>query len=434
MKQYYLAVDIGASSGRHIIGYRGDGGKIETDEVYRFANGVTRRGGLLCWDIDKLFESVVIGIKAAFEKYPHIASLAIDTWGVDYVLLNGDERSGDCISYRAERTEQAVKRVHEILPFSALYARTGIQFQPFNTVYQLFDDNNKGRLDKATDFLMIPEYLTYKLTGIKRHEYTNATTTGLVDATTGEYDGELISALGLPKKLFGKIDRAKTAVGMLRPEIAARVGGNTRVVLAASHDTASAVEGIPFDGNAPYISSGTWSLLGVKLPSALTDEKSMRANYSNEGGVGYVRYQKNIMGMWVVNRLRDELCKDAPWSEIVKGARASGFKETVDVNADIFRAPASMKDAFDSALERRPRDAYGYFNSAYLSLAKSYCDALDELSDNTGVKYGSLYIVGGGAKNDYLNALTEQACGVKVIALPIEATAIGNIKIQSGTE
>ena len=204
-----------------------------------------------------------------------------------------------------------------------------------------------------------------------------------------------------------------------------------KCVLCATHDTGSAVEGIPMEENAPYISSGTWSLLGVKTERPLTDEASQRANWSNEGGVGYNRYQKNIMGMWLVNRLRDELCPEKPWSEITAEAEADGFDGTVDANAETFLAPQSMKAAFDEALQERPRTAAGYFRCAYRSLALSYRQAVRELEHNSGKKYDRIYIVGGGAKNAFLNRLTEETTEKKVIALPIEATALGNLKIQT---
>ena len=427
--KYCLAIDIGASSGRHIVGYR-DGDNIITDEVFRFINGVTQSGGRLVWDINALAENVVNGIKAAFEKYPKIESLAIDTWGVDYVLMNGDAPVLPCISYRDDRSERVISKAHDIIPFAELYSRTGIQFQPFNTIYQLYDDLLSGKLDGVTDFLMIPEYLTYVLTGIRAHEYTNATTTGLVNAKTKQYDREIIRKLGLPETLFTDLHAPGTRVGRLKPEIAEKVGGNLDVMLCASHDTASAVEGIPMTGDALYISSGTWSLLGVKSEKALTDENSRKSNYSNEGGVGYIRYQKNIMGMWVVNRLRAELCPDKPWNEITDEASKSDFTEYVDINDNIFLSPESMKTAFDYMLKQKPKSTADYFNCAYISLAHGYKQAIDELSRNTGKAYSEIYIVGGGAKNKYLNSLTEKTCGIKVIALPIEATAIGNLKLQ----
>lgn len=434
--EYYLAIDIGASSGRHIVGWR-ENNELKTNEVYRFPNGMKTQNHHLVWDIKRLFENVKKGIKLAFKKYGQIESLAIDTWGVDYVLMTNNGDLTPCLAYRDNRTEAVIDEVHSIIPFEQLYRRTGIQFQPFNSVYQFYEDNRRGRLELATDFLMIPEYLNYMLTGVKMHEYTNATTTGLVNAETKEYDTEMIETLGFPTRLFGKLYQPGTSVGKLKPEIAWAVGGQTEVILCASHDTASAVEGIPMTENSPYISSGTWSLLGLKVPQSITDEKSRKANYSNEGGVGYVRYQKNIMGMWVVNRLRDELCPDKSFPQIVEEARKSTFNDYVDVNDNLFLAPNSMKAAFDKWLENeiiKPQTESDYFRCAFISLAVSYMNALDELRANSGKDFNTLYIVGGGAKNSLLNELTEQICKIKVKALPIEATAIGNLKIQIGRQ
>ena len=421
MTKYYLAVDIGASSGRHIVGWR-EGGELKTQEVYRFPNGVTEQDGHLTWDIDALLAHVKAGIEKAREKY-EITSLSIDTWGVDYVLLKGDETVCPVYAYRDRRTESAIPAVHEKIPFVELYRRTGIQFQPFNTIYQLFADQLAGRLTEVTDFLMIPEYLMYRLCGVKSHEYTNATTGGMVSAETGAFDPAIVQALGLPEHLFRKLQQPGTVIGEYE---------GIKVLLCATHDTGSAVEGIPMegDGDAPYISSGTWSLLGVKTKMPLTDEASRAANWSNEGGVGYNRYQKNIMGMWLPNRLRAELCPDKPWSEIVAEAETSGFAETVDANAPSFLAPESMKAAFDGALAEKPKTIGDYFRCAYRSLALSYQQAIEELEYNTGKKYDKIYIVGGGARNGFLNRLTEQATGKQVIALPLEATALGNLKIQ----
>lgn len=223
MKQY-LAIDIGASSGRHIVG-RAEGGKIVTQEVYRFPNGARQEDGHLVWDTAALLSSVKAGIAAAFAACGKIDSIAIDTWGVDYVLMRGEEEVLPCYAYRDGRTEQAIAAVHEIVPFAKLYERTGIQFQPFNTIYQLYADKCAGRLEGVTDFLMIPAWLTYKLTGVKAHEYTNATTTGLVNAKTRAFDKELCAALGLPEHLFGETVQPGAAAGRLLPEVAAEVGG-----------------------------------------------------------------------------------------------------------------------------------------------------------------------------------------------------------------
>ena len=416
----YLAVDIGASSGRHIVGWT-ENGKLMTEETYRFPNGVETLDGHLTWNIDSLLFHVKEGIRRSKERFCGIESLSVDTWGVDYILMKGDSEVRPCYAYRDSRTEAVIPEVHAKISFSELYRRTGIQFQPFTTVYQLYADKLAGRLDGVTDFLMMPEYLMYKLCGVKAHEYTNATTGGMVSAETGEYDPAIIRALGLPEQLFNRLSQPGTVIGYYE---------GIKVVLCATHDTGSAVEGIPMEGEQPYISSGTWSLLGVKTAKPLTDEASRHANWSNEGGVGYNRYQKNIMGMWLVNRLRDELCPGRPFGEIVREAELSGFDETVDANAQAFLAPESMKAAFDGALIGKPQTVGDYFRCAYRSLALSYRDAIEELERNTGSRYDAIYIVGGGAKNSFLNALTEKASGKKVIALPIEATAIGNLLVQ----
>ena len=417
--KYYLAIDIGASSGRHIVGWQ-EAGDIKTKEVYRFPNGVQEQNGHLVWDVDTLLSHVKAGIAAAKAAFPGIVSLSVDTWGVDYVLLRGDEEVRPVYAYRDSRTEAAIPKVHEILPFSELYTKTGCQFQPFNSIYQLYTDKFTGRLEGVTDFLMIPEYLLWKLCGVKVKEYTNATTTGMVSAETGEFDAEIISALGLPP-VFPKLQKPGTVLGEY---------DGIKCVLCATHDTASAVEGIPMVENAPYISSGTWSLLGVKTPKPFTNAASCTANYSNEGGVGYNRYQKNIMGMWLVNELQKELCSGLGFAEIVNAAKESACDALIDANAPEFLAPKSMKTAFDTATGGKFVSIGDYFRCAYRSLAESYVKALAELERNTERTYEKLYIVGGGAKNEFLNHLTARATGKQVVALPIEATALGNLKIQ----
>ncbi len=420
MPNYYLAIDIGASSGRHILGWREDG-VLRTKEIYRFPNGVQAVDGHLTWDLEGLLSHVRTGIAAAKMEVSQISCLSIDTWGVDYVLLREGEAVSPCFAYRDSRTQAVVEQVHTQIPFAELYRRTGCQFQPFNTIYQLCDDLAKGRLEHVTGMLMIPEYLLYKLTGIAAREYTNATTTGLVNAETGQFDLEITDRLGLPRTLFPTLSQPGTALGVYE---------GIPVRLCATHDTTSAVEGIPMEGNQLYISSGTWSLLGVKTPAPLTDPASQAGNWSNEGGVGYNRYQKNIMGMWLINELKRELCPDRSFPEILEEAEKSQFDALVDANDSRFLAPARMQAAFDAALPVQPRAVGDYFRCACRSLAASYAAAIAELERNTGKTYDKLYIVGGGAKNQFLNRLTAQASGKEVVALAIEATALGNLHIQ----
>ncbi len=429
----YLAVDIGASSGRHIVGWI-ENGEVQTEEIYRFPNGMDEVDGHLVWDTERLVREVKAGLRASLEKYPNIVSMSVDTWGVDYVLLRGEEEVMPAYAYRDSRTDESIPEVHKIIPFEELYSRTGIQFNKFNTVYQLYHDKMAGRLEGVTDFLMMPEYIMYKLTGVKKKEFTNLTTGALVNAETLEYDGEIVRRLGLPECFITEISQPGDLIGRLSPDVEAEVGGNLDVVFCATHDTGSAVEAITMENDSPYISSGTWSLLGVKTPKPITDEKSRASGYSNEGGVGYNRYQINITGMWIIQSLRAELCPDTSYADIAAMASESNFSGIFNVNDEAFLAPKSMKaaihDYFAARGESTPGSAADYFNSAYVSLGYCYNEAIRDLENNTGRTYPDIYIVGGGAKNGYLNSITEKYTGKRVIALPIEATAIGNLKIQ----
>lgn len=426
MKQY-LAIDIGASSGRHIVG-RSENGKLVTEEVYRFPNGAKEREGHLVWDIRGLLREVKRGMAAAIEKCGEIESFSVDTWAVDYVLLDGDVEISPCYAYRDARTEEAARQVHARIPFAELYRRTGIQFQPFNTVYQLYADKCAGRTERATDFLMLPEYLFYKLTGVKTCEYTNATSTGLVNARTHAFDGEIVSALGLPARLFEKkIVQPCTAVGALLPSVAAEVGGQMRAVLCATHDTASAVLAAPVRGEAPYLSSGTWSLLGVEQSAAHTDAESMAANFSNEGSIdGAFRWQKNIMGLWMLQSARKEL--GLTFAEAERLARANPCDTLVNCNDAAFLAPAGMCAAVRAKAGDLSDGQLLY--CVYNSLAHCYKDALGTVGAKLGRRCGTLNVIGGGSRDALLNELTARAAGVQVIAGPAEATALGNLLAQ----
>jgi rhamnulokinase len=384
------------------------------------------------WDLHRIFEEILKGMKIAFENYPAIESLSIDTWGVDYVLLNGEKEILPVYAYRDSRTKRVINEVHNLISFERLYEITGSQFQEFNTIYQLYEDKLTGRLNKATDFLFIPEYLMYKLTGVKKHEYTNASTSGMMDASKNVYSSEIINSLGLSTRLFANLDKPKTYVGRFLNDVALEVGGNMDVVLCATHDTASAVEGIPMSCNAPYISSGTWSLLGIKTEHAITDQEAMLANYSNEYGPNYIRFQKNIMGLWIIQCLAKEMKLDFP--TMVKMSMESNYLELFDVNSEEFFASSNMKESIINWFIKKnitpPTKDLDIINATYRSLAYSYKVAIDELESITKEQFDDLYIVGGGAKNKYLNELTEKFTKKNVIALPIEATAIGNLLIQ----
>ena len=428
MKQY-LAIDIGASSGRHIVG-RAENGKFVTEEVYRFPNGNKTQGGHLIWDTEELLSHVKKGIAEAVKKCGRIDSFSIDTWAVDYVLMRGDKEIFPCYAYRDGRTERAIAEVHGAVPFETLYEKTGIQFQPFNTVYQLYADKLSGRLNEADGFLMLPEYLLYKLTGKRSCEYTNATSTGLVNAKTHAFDADIVSALGLPERLFEKrISQPGETVGPLKAEIAAEVGCDMTAVLCATHDTASAVLAAPVacDFSSPYISSGTWSLLGVEQERAHTDADSMRENFSNEGGPRFTfRWQKNIMGLWILQSARRELGLDFAAAEAL--ARANACGALVDCNDEIFLAPESMC----AAVREKAGDLTDgqLLYCIYASLADCYKRALRAMEEKLGKKFGTLNVIGGGSRDKLLNELTARAAGVKVMAGPAEATALGNLMVQ----
>lgn len=430
MADYHLAIDIGASSGRHILG-RMENGKMVLEEIYRFPNGASRRDGKLVWDVDNLFFHIKEGLKKAGETGRIPSTVGIDTWAVDYALLDkNDDRIGDVYSYRDSRTENSVGRVHDIIPFEKLYSRTGIQFQPFNTVYQLYDDSLSGKIREAESMLMLPDYFNFLLTGVKRQEYTNATSTGLVNAVTHEWDKEIISALNLPCGLFSGLSQPGCEVGRFTKEIEEEIGYCATVVLPATHDTASAVIAAPIEAGSPYISSGTWSLLGVEEKFAHTDAESRKINFSNEGAPGFMfRYQKNIMGLWMIQSVRHELGDKYSFAELVSLARENANDYIVDCNDGAFMSPENMTEEIERAAGKKltvGELAYCIFNS----LAVCYKKSVEELEKMTGKKYTSLNIIGGGSNNGLLNELTRRETGLKIVAGPSEATAIGNMLMQ----
>lgn len=426
--KYYLAIDLGATSGRHVIGFQ-NGGKIILKEIHRFKTQMDDSPDGLVRDIPRIYNEIKFGIKKAFEEYPVIESISIDTWGVDYVLINGDKEIPPYYAYRNERCQKSAQKVHKIVNFDDIYRKTGIQFAAFNTLYQLFDDKEKGRLVEATDYLMLPSYFTFKLTGVKTHEYTNESTGSLLNAKTGEYDYELLDRLGLPRKLFGEIRKPGVVVGELLPEIQKEVGGNSKVILCASHDTGSAFESVNIDDDSIILSSGTWSLLGIKTNGPIISNESLEANYTNEGGVGYIRFLKNIMGMYLANRVIDETGLD--FKTLDSLIFDSDYKETFDVNDSGLNAPKKMKKAILELLKKNPpKNDIDLFASIYRSQAVCYKKAIDELEKITKKKYKKIYIIGGGARNVFLNLMVKEYTGLKVIPMPIEATVLGNILVQ----
>ena len=426
----YLAIDIGASSGRHIVADLLDG-KLAIREIYRFQNGATHeKDGSLCWDHLRLFEEVKNGLKEAKRQGIEVDYIAIDTWAVDYALLDEkDEIIGSMYCYRDSRGLKASGPVHDRIPFAELYKRTGIQFAPLNTIYQLYDDVLTGKIRKAKTMLMLPDYLNFLLTGIKKQEYTNATTTGLVNAFTHTWDREILEKLDIPTSILLPLTDPGSVVGMLKKEIAEEIGYEATVLLPATHDTASAIIASPIQEGEPYLSSGTWSLLGVESKKCHNDEEARRYNYSNEGNVGHTfRFQKNIVGLWMIQQVRHELGDRHSFAQIAELARENPTDKTMDVTDDCFLAPPSMIAEIKKKIGDVSLGELAY--SLYHSLALCYRDCFSQLETLTGKKYTSLQIVGGGANNVLLNELTAEECGVTVYAGPSEATAIGNLIMQ----
>ncbi|MCL2285000.1 MAG: rhamnulokinase [Firmicutes bacterium] len=457
---YYLAIDIGASSGRHILGEIVDG-KLKLEEVHRFSNGMVSKACLhthfvqsdfpgdknqpvrksyqLVWDTKALFEEILTGLAKckAIGKIPQ--SVGIDTWGVDFVLLNkSGSPLGNAVAYRDSRTDGMDKVLNQFISEEDLYAKTGIQKMPFNTIYQLLalKQQNPELLAEATGFLLMPEYFSYLLTGVDKHEYTNATTTGMINAHTGDWDFDLIERAGLPKNIFGKIVPPGTKLGGLLPHIKERVGFGCNVILPCTHDTASAVVAAPIDEGCIYLSSGTWSLMGTELHAPICTEAGRKANLTNEGGFGNTyRYLKNIMGLWIIQSIKSELDDKYSFEELCEEAeKSSGFPSRIDVNNHRFMAPASMIDAIKAACaetgQEVPENIGELTFCVYQSLADSYAGTVQELENITGKSFDKICIVGGGSQNVYLNQLTANACKRTVTAGPTEGTAAGNILVQ----
>lgn len=439
MEKYYLAIDIGASSGRHILSHM-ENGKMVLEEIYRFPNGMEEHEGQKIWNVDVLFEEIKTGMRKCKELGKIPVSVGIDTWAVDFVLLDqNDNRIGNAVAYRDERTKNMDEKVYELVAEKELYGRTGIQKQIFNTIYQLMalKIKNPDELQQASKLLMIPDYFHFLLTGKAVTEYTNATTTQLVNARTKEWDEELIRKLGYPISIFQQIRMPGTELGSLKENIADEVGYNCKVVLPATHDTGSAVAAVPVAGEEDvlYISSGTWSLMGTELQEADCSEESRRHNLTNEGGYQYrFRYLKNIMGLWMIQSVKKEIGGSLGFGEICEAASKCGITSIVDCNADRFLAPADMTEEVKAACresgQEEPEGIAEVAAVIYNSLAKCYADAKEEIEEMTGKSYGSIHIIGGGANADYLNRLTARATGNKVLAGPVEATAIGNLAVQ----
>ena len=461
----HLAIDIGASSGRHILGWVEDG-VIRLKEIYRFENSQVFRNGHDCWDIHALARHVLEGCRAAAKCGEVPETVGIDTWGVDFVLV--DERGipvGDAVAYRDKRTNGMPEYVDSVIPFAELYSHCGIQKAIFNTIYQLaaLKKEHPEQLEKAHRMLLVPDFLNFVLSGKMANEYTDASTTSLVNAKTCDWDRDVIARLGLPDHIFKPLTMPGTVLGNFTSAVREVVGYDAKVVLPACHDTGSAYLAVPArDDRAIYLSSGTWSIIGVENDMPITTPESCAANFSNEGGAWRrFRFLKNIMGLWMVQSIRRELngvsyvagkgggesaAALAKIADLEKGYRysyvdlekaarsAADFPSVVDAADKRFFAPDSMTGAVCAACEesgqKAPSTVGELVQCVYSSLAQSYAKEAKLLQSLTGKEYTTLNIVGGGSKDTYLNELTAKATGLEVVAGPTEGTAIGNLIVQ----
>lgn len=441
MVRAVAAVDLGATSGRVMLGYVGHN-ELRLTPVARFPNVPVALGDGLHWNVSGLFEHVVSGLTAAARHEPDLASVAVDSWAVDYGLLTGGQLQGEPFHYRDERVAAGLDDVRERITPEALYAATGLQHLPFNSVYQLAADRLAGRLENIDGFLLVPDLITYWLTGQQHAERTNASTTALLNLGTGEWDFDLIEKLGLPRRIFPTLIDAGSAVGGLLPAVAARVGlPSLEVSTVGSHDTASAIVAVPAVGDDfAYISSGTWSLVGVELPSPITTEASRQANFTNEGGVdGRVRYLRNVMGLWMLSetiRGWQEKGEAIDLADLLAEASAyDGPVAMFDPDDPRFLAPGDMPARIAAWLGERglaaPTSRAALVRSMLESLAEAYAKTIRQAVELSGKSVSVVHLLGGGSQNELLCQLTANRSGLPVMAGPAEATAIGNVLVQA---
>ncbi|MBT2514545.1 rhamnulokinase family protein [Arthrobacter sp. ISL-30] len=443
MSTVFAAVDIGASSGRVMLGRVGAGG-VSLETVHRFPNGVGELDGGLRWDFEALYAEVLKGLEAAATTAAvdgeSITSIGIDTWAVDYGLVNAaGELIAQPYSYRDERSRAAVAKVHMLLDEQRLYATTGLQFLQFNTIYQLATEPELEGLQA----LLIPDLIAFRLTGQRRTEATNASTTGLFDAVAGEWATEFFKPLGLPRKLFPPLIQPGETIGTVLPEVAKATGlpATTPVVAVGSHDTASAVAAVPAEQeDFAYISSGTWSLVGLELSHPVLTETSRLANFTNERGVdGTIRYLRNVGGLWLLSECQRTWAEEgySPSLANLLEAAAELPPGGPQVNADdpAFTAPGNMPSRIRAAARATgtllPERAASVVRCILDSLAAGYARTIADAERLTDRRVSVVHIVGGGSQNRLLCQLTANATGKTVIAGPVEATALGNVLVQA---
>ena len=448
---YHVAIDIGASSGRHMLIYIDEQEELNIEEIYRFKNGlhkvelqkkeIHKKEEVLCWDHDYLYEEILNGLSRCKEIGKCPSTVSIDTWGVDFVLLDDCKKIiGNTVSYRDHRTLGMIEAVEKIIGTKELYARTGIYPASFNTIYQLMSLklHHPEELEKAQHLLMTPDYFSFRLTGKLINEYTIASTSALVDVATRQWDQALLDRLGLPKRLFGTLTPPAVAKLPVSAGVAAAIGFDVDLVVTTCHDTASAVLAVPAEEeDYIFLSSGTWSLLGVETVDYNCSQEGFEAGFTNEGGYGGTyRYLRNIMGLWMIQEVRKELLlseeKEYTFEQLGDLAKecSSTAVAYVDVNDTSFMAPKSMiqaiKDYCSRTGQQVPNTPGELSNVIYHSLAKCYKEAVEGLERIQNKIYSCIHIVGGGSNASYLNELTKQYTGKKVYAGPSEATAIGN--------
>jgi rhamnulokinase len=435
------AVDLGATSGRVMLGHLGQD-QLSVEAVHRFPNDPVRIPDGLHWNILELYRNILVGLRKAVGAQPDLAGVGIDSWAVDYGLLSGDRLINNPFHYRDERTARGVDLVHKIADHATLYATNGLQFQPFNSIYQLAVDHEAGVIDDTTRMLMLPDLLGFWLTGEQVAERTNASTTGLLDLGTGTWNATLIDKLSLPRSLFPFLVDSGTRIGTLRDEVAAEVGATAalEVIAVGSHDTASAVVGVPMTKpGAAYVSSGTWSLVGVELDRPVLTEESREANFTNEGGVdGKIRYLRNVMGMWLLSESIRTWEREGQSVELTTLlAQAAAVRTPVpifDANHPNLLPPGDMPKRIATLCAEAgatvPDSPAAFARSILESLAEAYAAAITDAERLSSLKINTVHIVGGGSQNTLLCQLTANRTGRRVLAGPVEATAVGNVLIQ----
>ena len=440
MQNCHLAVDIGASSGRVMAGYI-ENNRLKLDVIHRFPNELKKEDGHLIWDIDFLFNEIKKGITCSTRKYQP-TTLGIDTWAVDFVLLDKElHRISDAVAYRDHRTDGMMEKVFNRITREEIYQKTGIQFQPFNTIYQLtaIQQNQPDVLDNAAYLLMIPDYLNYLLTGKISNEYTNATTTQLLGANSKQWLDELLTTLTIPRSLFTEPAKPLTSLGPITQDLEKELGLSLEVLLPGTHDTASAVAAVP-SMDTIYISSGTWSLMGVELDYPITSKKAYSYNFSNEGGVNdSIRFLKNIMGLWMIQQVRKERDNQYSFREFIDLAYENeSFSSIVDVNSEQFLSPESMIKEIQKYCEAShqpvPEEPGEIAACIFNSLVEDYCKTAEQIEELTGKRYKTIHIIGGGSQNHYINERLAQKSGKTVYAGPTEATAIGTPRTRTVCE